>query len=277
MQTRALGRSGIEISAIGLGVMGMSEFYGEADEAENTATLARALELGVNFWDTADAYGTGHNERLIGRFLSRAPRARPRGARHQVRLRARRRRAPGRDPRRRRVRGLGLRRQPRAPRRRADRSLLPAPRRPERADRGHGRRDGRARARGQGARARSLRVLRRDPAPRLRRAPDRRGAERVFAVEPRSGEAGRDPRCVSRAGRGLRRLQPARARLPDRQHRQPRRARRRRLPPPHAALRARQLRAQPGPRREAFARSRRRRAARPVSSRWRGCSREART
>jgi aryl-alcohol dehydrogenase-like predicted oxidoreductase len=69
MQTRALGQSGKTVSAIGLGVMGMSEFYGEADEKENFATLARAIEIGVTFWDTADAYGTGHNERMIGRFL----------------------------------------------------------------------------------------------------------------------------------------------------------------------------------------------------------------
>jgi aryl-alcohol dehydrogenase-like predicted oxidoreductase len=78
MQTRALGGSGIQASAIGLGVMGMSEFYGAPDEQENLATLARALELGVSFWDTADAYGSGHNERLIGRFLKE------RGARSRV-------------------------------------------------------------------------------------------------------------------------------------------------------------------------------------------------
>jgi aryl-alcohol dehydrogenase-like predicted oxidoreductase len=70
METRALGRSGLRVSAIGLGVMGMSEFYGAPDEAENVATLARAVELGVTFWDTADAYGSGHNETLIGRFLA---------------------------------------------------------------------------------------------------------------------------------------------------------------------------------------------------------------
>ena len=69
MHTRALGMSGLDASAIGLGVMGMSEFYGAADESENLATLARAIEIGVTFWDTADAYGTGHNEKLIGRFL----------------------------------------------------------------------------------------------------------------------------------------------------------------------------------------------------------------
>jgi aryl-alcohol dehydrogenase-like predicted oxidoreductase len=78
MQTRALGNSGLQVSAIGLGVMGMSEFYGAPDEQENRATLARALELGVSFWDTADAYGSGHNEKLIGGFLAE------RGLRKQV-------------------------------------------------------------------------------------------------------------------------------------------------------------------------------------------------
>jgi aryl-alcohol dehydrogenase-like predicted oxidoreductase len=70
MEARALGNAGLRVSAIGLGVMGMSEFYGDADSAENTATLARAVELGVTFWDTADAYGSGHNEEMIGAFVA---------------------------------------------------------------------------------------------------------------------------------------------------------------------------------------------------------------
>ena len=70
MKNRTLGREGLEVSCIGLGVMGMSEFYGTPDEAECIATLERAVELGVSFWDTADAYGNGHNEELIGSFLS---------------------------------------------------------------------------------------------------------------------------------------------------------------------------------------------------------------
>jgi aryl-alcohol dehydrogenase-like predicted oxidoreductase len=70
MQTRSLGTGGLRVSAIGLGVMGMSEFYGAPDEKENEATLARAVEIGVSFWDTADAYGNGHNEQMIGRFLA---------------------------------------------------------------------------------------------------------------------------------------------------------------------------------------------------------------
>jgi aryl-alcohol dehydrogenase-like predicted oxidoreductase len=70
MRRRALGACGIEVSAIGLGCWGMSGSYGPADEAESVATLHRALDLGVNFIDTADSYGDGHNEALIGRALA---------------------------------------------------------------------------------------------------------------------------------------------------------------------------------------------------------------
>ncbi len=69
MQTRLLGPQRQSISAIGLGCMGMSEFYGRSDDAESLHTLARALELGINFLDSADTYGFGHNESLLGRFL----------------------------------------------------------------------------------------------------------------------------------------------------------------------------------------------------------------
>lgn len=62
-----LGHSTIEINRIGLGCMGMSEFYGSFDENESIATLHRAIELGVNFYDTADMYGWGANERLLGK------------------------------------------------------------------------------------------------------------------------------------------------------------------------------------------------------------------
>ena len=70
MEKRFIGNSGLEVSAIGLGCMGMSEFYGAHDDAESLATLERALELGVTFFDTADMYGAGHNETLLGRFLA---------------------------------------------------------------------------------------------------------------------------------------------------------------------------------------------------------------
>lgn len=69
MDHRSLGRSGLSVSAIGLGCMGMSEFYGPSDDEQSLATLAAALDLGINFFDTADMYGVGHNERLLGRFL----------------------------------------------------------------------------------------------------------------------------------------------------------------------------------------------------------------
>lgn len=69
MEKRTLGTGGLRVSAIGLGCMGMSEFYGQSDEAQSIATIHRALDLGVNFLDTADMYGVGHNEELIGRAI----------------------------------------------------------------------------------------------------------------------------------------------------------------------------------------------------------------
>jgi pyridoxine 4-dehydrogenase len=65
MQTRELGRNGPVVSAIGLGCMGMSDFYGPADEAESRATIAAALDAGITLLDTGDFYGCGHNELLI--------------------------------------------------------------------------------------------------------------------------------------------------------------------------------------------------------------------
>lgn len=69
--TRRLGKNGPQVSCIGLGCMGMSEFYGPRSDEESFQTLQRATEIGVTFWDTADAYGNGANEQLLGAFLRR--------------------------------------------------------------------------------------------------------------------------------------------------------------------------------------------------------------
>src|SRR6201993_5528279 len=69
MDKRRLGTQGLEVPALGLGCMGMSEFYGTTDEGESIATIHRALELGIDFLDTAQIYGPLTNEELVGRAI----------------------------------------------------------------------------------------------------------------------------------------------------------------------------------------------------------------
>lgn len=71
MKKRKLGKKGLEVSAMGLGCMGMSEFYSNRDEKESIRTIERALDLGVTLFDTASSYGVGENEKLVGKALKR--------------------------------------------------------------------------------------------------------------------------------------------------------------------------------------------------------------
>ncbi len=196
MNTRKLGS--LEVSALGLGCMGMSAFYGSTDEGEAIATIQRALELGINFLDTAQLYGPLTNEELVG--------TRDQGPSRRVRDRDQVRPPDGRRDARRHVDGRPARRLggarahldrglAEAPRHRPRRPLLPAPGRPECRDRGDRRSDGRARRAGQGSPHRPERGGARDDPARPRRSSDHRRADRVLVVVPRPRGTACSPTC----------------------------------------------------------------------------------
>ena len=263
METRKLGADGLEVSAEGLGCMGMSEFYGSADEAEAKRVIHRALELGVTFLDTADMYGPFTNEKLVGKAIA--------GRRDEVVLATKFGNVRGENGER-----LGIRGDPEYVRQACEDSLRRLgvdhidlyyqhrvdPKVPIEETVGA---MAELVAAGQGRSPRPLRGGAGDDPPRPRDPPDRRPADRVLALEPRP--RGRDPADRARARHRLRPLQPARPRLPHRPLPQRRGPARGRLPPRQPALRRRELRPQPGAGRAGRG-DRRREGRRPPGS-WR--------
>ena len=209
MEHRELGKGGPRVSAIGLGCMGMSDFYGPADEAESIATIHEAIDRGVTLLNTGDFYGMGHNEMLDPPRHRGAPRPR---------LPARSSSGHCATPD---GRFIGLRcpsrgreelpeLQPAATGHRLHRPLPAGPARPGGADRGHHRRDRRA---GEGRirpAHRHLGDVGGDGTTGTRRPPDRGPGDRVRRAHPR--HRGRHPAGPARAGRFDRRLRRALAR-----------------------------------------------------------------
>ena len=187
----------LTVSALGLGCMGMSEFYGTPDEQSGIDTIHRALDLGVTFLDTADMYGPFTNEQLVGRAIA--------DRRDEVQLATKfgNERNPdgswvginGSPDYVRRACDASLA----AARRRPHRPLLPAPRRQDRPDRGDRRRHAGARRGRQGAPPRAVRGVRRHDPPGPRDAPDHRAADRSTPSSPATSRTRSSRRCASSA------------------------------------------------------------------------------
>ena len=251
MKKRTLGNSGLEVSAIGLGCMGMSQSYGPnpGDRQQMIGLIRAAVDRGVTFFDTAEVYGPFVNEELVGEAL--AP------VRDQVVIATKfgfafddQGRSAGLYSRPEHIEARGRRLAP-AARRRDDRPVLPAPRRPRGADRGRRRHGQGAHRRGQGPALRPVRGRRRRPsaAPtRCSRSPRCRASTRCGGASPRHEILP----TLGRTRHRLRPLQPARQGLPHRDDRAATRVvRQRRHPQHHPALHRGGPRGQPGPRRPA--------------------------
>ena len=270
ISTVRLGTEGPQIGVQGFGAMGISEFYGDTDEAAARDTLEATVEAGVTLIDTADVYGSGANEEFLAPFLA--------AHRDEVTLATKfaiERRAD--DPHYRAINNSpgihqeGRRGEPAPSRHRDHRPLLHAPPRPADAARRVRRRDGRAGPRGQGQVPGPERGHRRRAARGVRRAPDRRPPVGVVGLQPRRrAQRGSGRR---RARRRLRAVLAARPRLSDRGVRRREQGARRR------ATSASSSPASPGttprptrPCSNRSTRSRPRTARRPRRSRWPGCS-----
>ena len=213
--TRTLGADGLQVSAIGLGCMGMSQSYPPFPERGAMVSLLRtAVERGVTFFDTAEVYGHFANEELVGEALE--------PFRGQVVIATKfgfdldAPAGPGSPPIDSRPEHIKARRRgvaAAAAGRRA-RPVLPAPRRPGRADRGRGRRREGPHRRGQGPALRHVRGERADDPSRACRPAVDRGPERVLDLD--AGPRARGPADARGAGDRVRALQPARQGVPHR-------------------------------------------------------------
>ena len=237
MQKRQLGKSGLEVSAMGFGCMGLSHGYGPpVDNRAGIALIRTAVERGVTFFDTAEVYGPFTNEDLVGEALAPVRDAVVIATKFgfDVDPATAERRSGLEQPSGAHQGGRGSLAQ--TPQDRSHRSLLSAPRRPGRADRGCGRRSEGPHSGRQGQTLRAFGGRGRNDPPGARRAARRRAAKRVLPAMARA--RGRDPAGLRRPRDRLRALEPARRRLPDRRNGREHAIRQRRLPRERSSLRA---------------------------------------